>query len=71
MKRSALLPLGLALSALVASAVVPACSNPGEEDATTDDATGEEAYTTEGTCDGLPRLKNLKTPAGVCVGVGT
>jgi hypothetical protein len=69
MKRSVLLPLGFALTALFASAVVPACSNPGEEDATADDATGEEAYTTEGTCDGLPRVKNLKTPAGVCVGV--
>jgi glucose/arabinose dehydrogenase len=68
MKRSALLPLGFALTALFASAVVPACSNPGEEDASSDD-TGEEAYTTEGSCDGLPRLKNLKTPPGVCVGV--
>jgi len=70
MKRSVLLPLGFALTALVASAVTPACGQPGEEEAV-DDATGEEAYTTEGTCDGLPRLKNLKTPPGICVGVVT
>ena len=70
MKRSVLLPLGFALTALFASAVMPACGAPGEEEAVDED-TGEEAYTTEGSCDGLPRLKNLKTPPGVCVGVVT
>ena len=68
MKRSVVLPLALAVTALFASAVAPACGTPGEDDASAED-TGEEAYTTEGTCDGLPRLKNLKTPPGVCVGV--
>ena len=62
--------LGLAVTALLAAALVPACSNPGEEEAV-DEAAGEEAYTTDGLCDGLPRAKNLKTPAGVCVGVVT
>ncbi|MEA2751245.1 MAG: hypothetical protein QOI41_5388, partial [Myxococcales bacterium] len=38
MKRSVLLPLGFAVTALFASAVVPACSNPGEEGAAPDDA---------------------------------
>ena len=68
MKRSVLLPLGLALTALFVSAVAPACGSPGEEDATSEDS-GEEAYSTDGTCDGLPKLKNLKTPPGVCVGL--
>ena len=62
--------LGFAVTALLAAAVVPACSNPGEEEAV-DEASGQEAYTTDGLCDGLPRAKNLKTPAGVCVGVVT
>jgi glucose/arabinose dehydrogenase len=66
MKRSVLLPLGLAVSALLASAVVPACSSPGDEAV---DEGGTDAYTTEGLCDGLPRAKNLQTPPGVCVGV--
>ena len=68
MKRSVLLPLGFAGSALLASAVVPACSSPGEEEAASE---GGDAYSTEGLCDGLPRAKNLQTPPGVCVGVVT
>lgn len=67
MKRSVLFSLGLFGLTLLGAAVTPACGDPGEEDATED--SGEDAYTTEGTCDGLPRLKNLKTPPGVCVGV--
>ena len=66
MKRSVLMPLGFAVLALVASAVVPACSSPGEE---AFDEGGENAFTTEGLCDGLPKAKNLKTPPGVCVGL--
>jgi glucose/arabinose dehydrogenase len=68
MNRSVLLTFGLALSSFLAVGIGPGCSNPGEEEAL-DEATGEEAYTTGGECDGLPKLKNLKTPAGVCVGV--
>ena len=66
MKRS-VLPLAFALTALVASAVAPACSSPGEE--AVDDEAGADAYSTDGLCDGLPRVKNLTTPPGVCVGV--
>jgi glucose/arabinose dehydrogenase len=65
--RSLLVTLGLA-SALLGVAFVPACGNPGEEEAS-EEGTGEDNYSTEGTCDGLPRLKSLKTPAGVCVGL--
>lgn len=43
-----------------------ACGAAGEEDVAEG---GEDAYTTEGTCDGLPKLKRLVTPPGVCVGV--
>lgn len=68
MNRSSLLPLGFALTALFASAVAPACGT-ASADEDVDEDTGEEAYTTDGTCDGLPRLKNLKTPDGICVGV--
>jgi glucose/arabinose dehydrogenase len=64
-KRSLLLSLALS-SLLVGAVVVPACGAPGEED---DASGGEDAYTTQGTCDGLPRLANLKTPPGVCVGL--
>ncbi len=69
--RSALL-FSLALGAtLLGAALTPACGQPGEEgdDESAAEATGEDAYTTEGTCDGLPRLKTLKTPPGVCVGL--
>jgi glucose/arabinose dehydrogenase len=52
---------------LLGALFVPACGAPGEEDVA--DGTGEDAYTTAGTCDGLPRLANLKTPPGVCVGI--
>ncbi len=66
--RSALLALGLACS-LLGAVVIPACGNPGEvDDEEEAGETGEDAYTMEGTCDGLPRLKTLKTPPGVCVG---
>lgn len=68
MKRSVLLSVAL-LSSLLAAGVAPGCSNPGEEFVDDEAAAGEEAYTTAGDCDGLPKLKNLKTPAGVCVGV--
>ncbi len=67
--RSALLPLVLVVSALFGAAVLtPACGTPGEEDIV-DEVAGDDAYTLEGTCDGLPRLKTLKTPPGVCVGL--
>ncbi len=64
MKRSLFTSLGLASLLLVSS--IAACGAAGADAA---DDTGEDAYTTEGTCDGLPRLKNLKTPPGVCVGL--
>ncbi len=67
MKRHALLPVGLASLALLAASIAPACSQPGEEDADVEE--GGDAYSYEGTCDGLPKLKNVKTPPGVCVGV--
>ena len=65
MKRT-LLSLGL-----LGIAVFAACSQPGE---TADEEPGageatEDAYTTEGTCDGLPKLARLQTPEGVCVGL--
>lgn len=60
--------LGLALAASVATiAAAPACGVAGEEGDDVDE--GELAYTTAGTCDGLPRLTNVETPKGVCVGV--
>lgn len=69
MARSLLLSIGLVGSLVAASAAVPACSNPGEEYEEELGEGSEDAYTTQGTCDGLPRLKNLETPPGVCVGV--
>lgn len=62
--RSLLLPLGL-VSTLLGAAVVPACATPIEGD---EDEAGS-AYSFEGTCDGLPKLKTLQTPPGVCVGL--
>jgi glucose/arabinose dehydrogenase len=52
--------------------VVPACSAPADDGGSEDsDATDEGAlsYATAGTCDGLPRIENLETPPGVCVGL--
>ncbi|MBS2012356.1 MAG: PQQ-dependent sugar dehydrogenase [Deltaproteobacteria bacterium] len=66
MKRS-LLSIAALSTALLGAAIVPACGAAGDE--AIEEESGEEAYTTEGTCDGLPKLKNLKTPPGVCVGV--
>jgi len=69
--RSALLSLAL-VSTLAVAAFAPGCGTPTDEDkAAAEESTGEDAYTTEGTCDGLPRLKSVKTPAGVCVGLVT
>lgn len=68
MSRPFLLSLTALTTALLGAAIVPACGSPGDE-AIDEESTGEDAYTTEGTCDGLPKLKNLKTPPGVCVGV--
>lgn len=45
-----------------------ACGEAGET-AEEDDTQDELNYTTQGTCDGLPRVKNVETPPGVCVGV--
>lgn len=56
------------LAVLTALAAVPACGNPGEDDVS-DEGPAEDNYTISGTCDGLPRLANLKTPPGVCVGL--
>lgn len=58
-------------AALTGALFTPACATElgEEEEAAAAEGTGEEAYTTDGKCDGLPRLKNLKTPPGVCVGV--
>lgn len=67
--RSALLTLGL-VAAFSGALFVPACGSPGEDDAADGDpVSGEDNYTTDGTCDGLPKLKTLKTPPGVCVGL--
>lgn len=66
--RSILFSLGLS-SILLGAALVPACATPGEESAEENPSVDENAYTTEGTCDGLPKLKTLKTPPGVCVGL--
>ena len=67
--RSVLLSLGIA-SVVAVTAFAPACGTPDDSDAADDTgATGEDAYTTAGTCDGLPRLKSLQTPPGVCVGL--
>lgn len=68
MSRPFLLSLTALTTALLGAAIVPACGAPGDE-AIDEESSGEDAYTTEGTCDGLPKLKNLKTPPGVCVGV--
>lgn len=61
----------VAFASLAVVALFACASENGEEDESeaAGEATGEDAYTTEGKCDGLPRLKNLKTPPGVCVGV--
>jgi len=67
--RSLKLALGVGSVLLAAVLAVPACGNPGEVDDDSEAAGGEDAYTTEGSCDGLPKLKTLKTPPGVCVGV--
>lgn len=69
--RSSLLALTLIGGTFLAALATPACATETDEEeaVTGQDATGEDAYTTEGKCDGLPRLKNLKTPPGVCVGV--
>lgn len=67
--RSALLPLGLLGAVLLGAAFTPACATTQDDDVGED--VGEEAYTTQGKCDGLPRLKNLQTPPGVCVGIVT
>jgi glucose/arabinose dehydrogenase len=61
-----LLSLSLLSSAFAAAVLTPACA-PDEIEEEADEGAG--AYTTEGTCDGLPRMKGVKTPAGVCVGV--
>lgn len=58
----------LAASVLLGAASVPACGAAGEEDPSD---SGEEAYSTSGTCDGLPRLRSVETPPGVCVGVAS
>lgn len=66
-KRTLFLTIAVA-SVLVAAAVAPGCGSAGEED--DDSASGaEDAYTTQGTCDGLSRLSRLETPPGVCVGL--
>lgn len=65
--RSKLAASAAALALSVGAASVPACGAAGEEEV--EEAGGEDAYTTEGTCDGLPRLANLETPPGVCVGI--
>jgi len=59
--------LPLALLVLTASAAGLAACSSSEE--ITEEEQGEEAYSTAGTCDGLPRLKNVETPKGVCVGI--
>lgn len=63
------LSLAVLSSLLGAAALTPACGAPGEEEVDADE--GNEAYSFEGTCDGLPRLKTLKTPPGVCVGLAS
>lgn len=65
--RTSLLPLALG-SLLVGALLAPACGAPGEEDVE-DGAAAEGGYSMGGTCDGLPKLANLQTPAGVCVGL--
>jgi glucose/arabinose dehydrogenase len=64
-----LFPFALLTTALFAAPIVPACSGPGETPADEDSDQGELNYATNGTCDGLPRLTNIETPPGVCVGV--
>ncbi len=66
--RSALLSLGL-FATVLGAMVVPACSTPAGEGDDSEVEEGELAYATEGTCDGLPRIKNVQTPPGVCVGL--
>jgi glucose/arabinose dehydrogenase len=67
-KRTLFLSTAVLASTLFGASIAPGCGTPGEE---ADDAAsgGEDAYTMQGTCDGLPRLANLKTPPGVCVGL--
>lgn len=63
--------LGLSFAALAAAlavSAVPACGSPGEDDVS-EDGPSEENYTIAGKCDGLPKLANLQTPPGVCVGL--
>jgi glucose/arabinose dehydrogenase len=55
----------LSLLALV-TAIAGGC-NVAEDPA--EEGEGEEDYTMEGKCDGLPRITSLKTPPGVCVGL--
>ena len=66
--RSLLFSIGL-LTTLAGASLAPACGAPGEDDADDSSVAGEDAYTTDGLCDGLPKLKSVKTPPGVCVGI--
>jgi glucose/arabinose dehydrogenase len=63
-------PAAVGIASVVAmTAFAPACGTPDDSDADEGAETGEDAYSTSGTCDGLPRLKSLQTPPGVCVGL--
>jgi glucose/arabinose dehydrogenase len=55
---------GLLLMLPLAASIGLACSQEGADEG----EAGEDAFTTEGTCDGLPKLK-VTTPKGVCVGL--
>lgn len=58
--------MALAVPAALFAAASPGCST--EEPSDTSDPTAEADYTSSGLCNGLPKL-NLKTPAGMCVGI--
>lgn len=63
-----LLSLGVA-SVVALTAFAPACGAPDDGEYDDDAVQGEDAYSTSGLCDGLPRLTSLQTPPGVCVGL--
>lgn len=56
------------LLALLPIAVTAFAACTHEDEDVLEGEVGDEALTTEGTCDGLPKLK-VQTPAGVCVGL--
>jgi len=61
----------MATTAGFAMWAAPGCGAPGDDafDERDSGGQGAGAYTTQGQCDGLPRLRNIAAPAGVCVGV--